>query len=257
MTEAEEIDRTMRASFDRIERAQRYREWILDQIRPILGRRVLEVGAGIGNITVELLRDRERVVALDPQQPYLDMIERRLGDSAILKERLTTIALGLEDPALASRVHEERLDSALLLNVLEHIDDDVAALENLSRALGGGASVVIQVPAHSWLYGEADRALGHVRRYSAAQLRETLSRAGLRLRRIWQFNALGVLGWLVSGRLQGQSMFSRRQLEVYELLVPLLRRLEPERGVPVGLSLMAHATTPVTAAGAPPGDLAP
>jgi len=257
MVDAEEIDQTLRASFDRIERAFRYREWILAQTRPLLGRRVLEVGAGIGNITAELLRDRERVIALDTQRDYLDAIWRRLGCSAVVCERLKTIAIGLEDPGLIGLLRGERLDSAILLNVLEHIEDDVAALENLSRGLGSGASVVVQVPAHSWLYGEADRALGHFRRYGAAQLEETLSRAGLRVHRIWQFNALGVFGWLVSGRLRSQKMFSRRQLEVYELLVPLLRRLEPERGVPVGLSLMAHATTQITSPGARPGALSP
>lgn len=243
MERAEEIDRTMQASFDRVERAVRYRRWILDLLRPHLGRRVLEVGAGIGNITAELIRDRERVIALDSKGAYLEKLRARLIDSAAAAARLDTLAMGLEDERLARALAGENLDSAVLLNVLEHIEDDVGALRNLGTALGAGATVVVQVPAHEWLYGEADRALGHVRRYSVGQLRKSLERAGLVPRRLWQFNLLGVPGWLVSGRIRRETMFSRRQLVVYEHLVPLMRALEPRAGVPLGLSFMAVAQT--------------
>jgi 2-polyprenyl-3-methyl-5-hydroxy-6-metoxy-1,4-benzoquinol methylase len=234
------IDDTMRASFQRVKQAERYRQWILDQSRAHLGRRVLEVGAGIGNITEALISDRERVVALDPSLDYLAELERRLGGET---ERLRTMAAPLEDPSLSAELESEHLDSALLLNVLEHIDDDVAALSNLTSALEPGSAVVIQVPAHTWLYGTADRALGHCRRYGPSELRRVIDRSGLRLERMWQFNTLGVVGWFVSGRLRRKPMFSRFQLAVYEALVPLQRLLEPERGVPLGLSLMAWART--------------
>lgn len=233
------VDRTMRASFRRVEAAVRYRRWVLDQIRPWLGQRLLEIGCGVGNITADLL-DRKRVVAVDIEPAYLFELERRLGS----RPNLRTLEIGLEDNRLVEQVETEKLDSALLLNVLEHIEHDVAALENLSRALSPSAVVVLQVPAHGWLYGESDRSLGHIRRYGVRELRQAMLDAGLTVERIWQFNALGVLGWFVSGRLRREPMFSEGQLRVYETLVPLLRLIEPSQGVPLGLSIMAIGRTP-------------
>lgn len=233
-----EVDRVMRASFRRVEAAVRYRRWILDQARPYLGQRVLEIGCGVGNITADLL-DRERVVAVDIESEYLNELERRLGP----RPNLRTLDVDLEDPLLVERVKAEALDCALLLNVLEHIENDKAALSNLARALAPRATVVLQVPAHHWLYGESDRCLGHKRRYSVSHLGRVMRSAGLTVERIWQFNALGVLGWFVSGRLRKEPMFSERQLLVYENLVPLLRLIEPARGVRLGLSIMAVGRT--------------
>jgi SAM-dependent methyltransferase len=179
------------------------------------------------------------VVAADVEPAYLAELARRLGP----RPNLRLLRLALEDERLAAELVGEALDSALLLNVLEHVRDDVGALRNLAAALRPGSRVVIQVPAHGWLYGEADRALGHVRRYGEAGLRRTMAAAGLAVERAWQFNALGVLGWFVSGRLRREPMFSSFQLAVYEALVPAQRRLEPGRGVPLGLALMAVGRT--------------
>jgi SAM-dependent methyltransferase len=236
--EPESVDAALRASFERVEEAVRYREWILDLARPALGARLLEVGSGVGNFTASLL-DRDLVVAVEPVPAYLAEAHRRLGSPP----NLVTLAMAVEDPRLPRALAPHALDSALLLNVLEHVSDDVRGLRHVAEALVPGARVVIQVPAHRWLYGAADRALGHRRRYSPAGLRRVIDAAGLVAERVWQVNALGVAGWLLSGRVRRQAMFSRRQLRVYEALVPLLRAIEPARGVPVGLSVMAVART--------------
>ncbi len=233
------IDRTLRESFLRVERAVRYRSWILDQVRPFLGARVLEIGCGVGNITADLL-DRDRVVAIDLEAAYLDKLQRRIGP----RSNLRTLHVPFGDERLVDAVAYERLDSALLINVLEHINGDVAALRSLCRALEPGSKVVIQVPAHGWLFGEADRALGHVRRYGPDELRACMIAAGLIPMRLWQFNALGVLGWFISSTVRREPMFSELQLLVYEALVPIQRALEPKAGVPLGLSIMAIGRTP-------------
>lgn len=209
----------------------------MSQVRPWLGRRVLEVGCGVGNVTADLLT-LERVVAIDVEPAYLDELHRRLGRP----DNLRTEEMAVEDQALLE-LADEALDCAVMLNVLEHIDDDVGALRNLGRVLKPGSPVVVQVPAHRWLYGASDEALGHIRRYDRAELGATFAAAGLGLEKIWQLNALGVLGWLVSGRLLRQTMFPESQLRVYEAMMPLIRRLEPASGVPLGLSLIAVGLT--------------
>lgn len=217
----------------------RYRRWVLDEVRPWLGPRLLEVGCGIGLLTEHLL-DRDRVVAIDVEAAYLRDLEARLGPHPNLR----TLRCPLEHHGLADGLSDESLDSALLLNVLEHIRDDARALRNLVKVLNPGATVVVQVPAHRFLYGETDRALGHVRRYDATELARTFEAAGLHLDRLWQRNLLGVAGWFVSSRLRREPMFSARALSVYETLLPLQRLLEPTGGVRLGLSIMAVARTP-------------
>lgn len=235
--QASDHDRTMRASFDRVEKARRYRAWLLDQIRPWLGQRVLEVGSGVGHFTSQLLA-LERVVSIDIEPTYIEELHQRLGSP----DNLRTEAMAVEDDALLT-LFEERLDCAVMLNVLEHVLEDVVALRHVAWALEPGSPVIIQVPAHRWLFGASDRALGHHRRYTRASLGATMAAAGLDLERIWQFNALGVLGWAVSGRLLRRKMFSESQLLLYEALVPLQRALEPPEGIQLGLSLIAVGRT--------------
>jgi len=232
---ATDIDETLRESFARVEQARRYRRWILDQVRPHLGERLLEVGCGVGAMTAELL-DRQRVVAVDVEPAYIEELRRRLGEreglraEAVAVERLGSAGLG-----------EEHLDSAVLLNVLEHVDDDVAALRAVRGVLRPGGKVVVQVPAHGWLYGSMDAALGHRRRYGRASLDASFRAAGLEPERLWEFNLLGVLGWALNGKVLRKKMFSSLQLTAYEALAPIWRALEPGGGVPVGLSVMGVA----------------
>jgi SAM-dependent methyltransferase len=227
----------MRESFQRVEAATRYRAWLLDLVRPWLGRRVLEVGCGVGNITAHLL-DLERVVAIDIERPFVDELHRRIGHPP----RLRVEVMDACDEALLA-LRDEDLDCAVLLNVLEHIDDDIRALENVGNVLRPGSTVVVQVPAHEVLYGASDRALGHRRRYGVAELGATLLAAGLDLEHLVELNALGVPGWFVSGRILRRTMFSERHLAVFEALVPVLRAIEPTTGVPFGLSALAVGRT--------------
>jgi SAM-dependent methyltransferase len=132
--------------------------------------------------------------------------------------------------------------------VLEHIEDDAAALAAMARALRPGGRLTVLVPAHPGLYGPLDRAYGHHRRYTRERLRGIVERAGLEVERLYRFNALGVPGWWVRNR-TGADGIGRGPLRVYEALLaawrPVERRLEP----PVGLSLVVHARRPDQAAG--------
>jgi SAM-dependent methyltransferase len=74
-------------------------------------------------------------------------------------------------------------------DVLEHIEDDLAAVSEIARVLRPGGAAIISVPAHQWLFSEHDAALHHFRRYSKARLRDVLERGGFRIRRISYWNA--------------------------------------------------------------------
>ena len=84
---------------------------------------------------------------------------------------------------------QEAFDAVVASDVLEHIEDDSAAVSEIVRVLRPGGTAIISVPAHQWLFSHHDAALHHFRRYSKASFRDALERGGLRVRRLSYWNA--------------------------------------------------------------------
>lgn len=213
-------------------RAERYNRWVARLIEPYLGRRVLEIGAGIANMTPWLL-GCEHVVATDPEPEYLEVLRRRLAAQRNVEVR------PLRLPDVPQEWHEDRLDTVVLLNVLEHVEEDVQSLANLARILQPGARVVVFVPAVPALYGSLDRALGHVRRYTAKGLRTVFSEAHLEVERLRYYNVLGMLGWWFYGRVLGREILPAFEVGLFDRLVPVVARIEGFVRPPRGQSLLA------------------
>ncbi len=203
-----------------VRRAKGFNKWMLSTFRPFIGTRVFEAGCGIGNFT-ELLLDRERLVCVDYDPFYVEMIGRRFGHM----ENVKAFQGDLTTDACAAQVEPERVDTIISLNVLEHIEADRAVLEHFQRVLEPGGHAVVLVPCHPWLYTECDRSLGHVRRYTEAELREKFAAAGLEVVSLRQFNRLGVYGWWVSGLFKKKDL-SPTQMRLYELMLPIAKLLD-------------------------------
>src|SRR6266403_4779267 len=182
---AEAADQVGAATLERMAAAPRYNRWMFDRLRPWVGRRVLEIGAGIGNMSAFLV-DRERVVLTDTERFYLGRLRERFAH----RPHVSVVELRL--PAVNPGLVAERLDTVVCLNVLEHIEDDRGSLRAMRDLLQPGGRVVLLVPSLRALYGSLDRALGHFRRYVPAELSEKLRAAGCRLRHNEYFNLAGV-----------------------------------------------------------------
>jgi SAM-dependent methyltransferase len=219
----------------RMERARHYNEWLLARCRPYLGRRVLDAGAGTGTFA-EMLADEHEVVAAEPDPQLAAVLRRRFAGRANVR------VLELEAAALPDD-DGVGFDSIVSFNVLEHIPDDEAALRAFSRLLVPGGTLLLLVPAHPFLFGRLDGALGHERRYDEHGLRSRLEAARLELQVLRHVNPVGALGWLVLGRVLGVDDIPVRTLELYDRLVPLLRALDAMK-LPFGLSLWAVARKP-------------
>jgi SAM-dependent methyltransferase len=211
--------------------APRYNRWLTARIAPWVGRRVLEIGAGIGNMA-EYFLDRERLVLAEPEASYRERLAARFAGRANV--RVVPVRLPAVDPHLGA----ERLDTIICLNVLEHVEADTAALAAMRGLLAPGGRVVLLVPALRFLYGSLDAALGHYRRYAAAELREKVRAAGLRLVHLEYFNLGGVAGWWLTGRVLRRTIIPRGSLRLYDALVPLFK-LEQWLPWRVGQSLIA------------------
>ena len=217
--------------------AHRYNAWQVDRLAPFLGRRVCEIGSGIGNISRLLAaRDLELLVLTDQREDYLD----RLREDYAPRPEIRVERLTLPDAEATRRFAAWSLDTVVSLNVLEHIPDDQGAVESMADLLAPGGRLVLLVPAIPALYGSLDRGLGHARRYDRRGLRRLLERAGLRLEHLSYFNLVGTLGWWFNARVRPVPEIPRGQLVLFDRLVPLLRAEDLVR-LPFGQSLIAVA----------------
>jgi glycosyltransferase involved in cell wall biosynthesis len=218
-------------------RARGLNRWILEQFRQYIGQRVLEAGCGIGNFT-ELLLDRERLVCVDNDPLYVEMAEWRLGHM----ENVRTLKRDLSDTAAYEELKAERIDTIVCLNVLEHIAPDEQVLRAYHDLLEPGGHAIILVPAHMWLYGPCDEALGHVRRYTSTELHTKMQAAGFDVVMMDEFNRMGVPGWYLNKKL-GRRDLNPRQMRLFEALLPLAKGMEAMK-LGRGLSLIGVGQKP-------------
>ena len=214
--------------------APRFNAWMFEVVAPYIGRRVLEVGSGIGNLSEQILAGgRDRVILTDIDPWYRARLTERFGS----RPEVRIEELVLPDSSAGSRFRGDRLDTVIALNVVEHIEDDVGALGSIREILAPGGRAVILVPALEALYGELDREVGHCRRYTRRTLRAAFERAGFRVGRLFWFNRVGTLGWWFNGRVRKVRRIPIDQLRRFDALVPLLR-LERLLPLPFGQSLI-------------------
>jgi len=220
-------------------RAAHYFAWQRRLVVPELGPRVIEVGCGIGNFTGALL-DRELVAALDIEPACC----RRLCERYPGRPNLHVIAAAPGSPAFAD-LARWRADSCVCLNVLEHIEDDRAALRAMADVLAPRGAVVLLVPAFPSLYGPIDHNLGHHRRYTRQQFAALARASGLRIVKLHYVNLIGFFGWWMNARVFRREAQSALQIAVFDRwIVPWLSRLETLAPPPFGQSLFAVLRKP-------------
>lgn len=218
---------------DTLRSAVAYNAWIHALLAPYLGCRVFDAGCGIGNLTRLLLPDAEVVIAYERRQDFCDIVRSELGTHAQLRVVQGDLAT-LDVTAFAA----ERIDTVVCVNVLEHIEDDVALLERFRDMLIAGGRVLLFVPAHPWLYGAHDAADGHFRRYTKRALRSAMLSAGLDVERLRWVNLPGIFGWWLNRRRRCVGL-DDSQCRVFDRLVPIIAAVERWVPPPVGLSLLA------------------
>ena len=209
---------------------------VLERALPPPPRRLVELGCGTGNVLQALGRFGEAVgVERDPEL-------RAVGQAAGLDIRAG--ALPDEVP-----LPEGSADAVLLLDVIEHLDDDLAGVRAARRAARPGGVVMLTVPAYAWLWSGHDVALGHRRRYTAGRLRAVLTAAGLCVEHVGYFNTLlfpAIAAVRLAKRLAGGGGHDlHRPPEVVNdaltRLFALERHVALRPGLPFGSSVLAVA----------------
>jgi SAM-dependent methyltransferase len=227
-----------RATFQATMRqASNYNQWIADQARAHVGARVLDAGCGAGNLSAMLL-DREVVVGVDIWDEFIDLVHGRFAGAP----NFHVHRFDLGDPAMVEQLRDYRLDSAMSSNVLEHIEDDRAALRNIAAVLPPGAPIFVLVPAFMSIYGAHDRADHHFRRYTKRSFQQMLAPLAISIERQYYMNFPGFFAWYLLGRIVRRPV-GESEVGLYDRVVPLIRAIEQRARPPFGQSLVALLRT--------------
>lgn len=214
----------------------RYADWIVGEFAHHLRGRVIEVGAGIGNVSSRYVADAEAAVLVEPAKNLFPRLKARFDD---LPHVQSVNALLADVPA---QVGEARFDAAIMVNVLEHIEDDEACLRQLHDMLGDRGKLLLFVPAMPWLFGSLDELVHHYRRYTFESLANLLQRSGFYPVHLRYFDVIGVLPWFIAGRLLRQKRFDPAGARLYDRFgVPLTAFAERHMVPPLGKSLTCIA----------------
>ena len=212
-----------------------YLSWLARKLRPHVGDTVLEVGAGIGNITGRLMARRVLYVAAEKDPLHLHALRNRfLRTPNVVVQRL--------DPEVPEELAglENCFDTVLCVNVLEYLDDPGAVVESLRATLKRNGVLVVLVPQGPGLFGSIDRSLGHKRRYAAKEAMRLVESHGFDVEKTYSFNKAGAPPWWAYGKLFGSRHINKPVLKIFDKTVWFWSRVDGLIPWP-GLSLIVVA----------------
>jgi SAM-dependent methyltransferase len=223
------------SSEEKFSKAERYHGWVVDSFGPYFGSRILDIGCSVGNTTRIVLErySPSEVVSIDVCDESVGRARDRLAGYV----NFSAERLDVQDKAILDRFGGH-FDTVVCINVLEHVEDDELALENIFGLLCGGGRLLLFVPAFMALYGNVDACGGHFRRYGHGELLRKVEAAGFAVRHIRYFNIFGVVPWFIYGRLAGKGRFpSASHIRLLDRFIGFADWFESKFTVPFGLSL--------------------
>ena len=216
----------------------RYNAWLYSRIRRHLRGVVWDIGSGLGDISGQFDEPGiEEVILSD----YDSRMVNTLRHTFLPLKNYRVLPLDIADPQVIVKYPEAIADTITCINVLEHIEKDVAALKHMRHLLKKGGKVVIFVPALPAIYGTLDRSVDHHRRYTKKTLRTAVQQAGFSVREAYYMNMFGILTWFFAGRVLRQKEFHKEACHMLDRIVPGLRAVESLGNPPVGQSLIMVA----------------
>jgi SAM-dependent methyltransferase len=214
--------------------AVHYQRAIFRLTEPYLGRRVLELGCGMGTMT-RLWAPGRRVLGVDSSAGMLEIARKALSKHPGVSFRRSDLDRGW------GSLRTFRPDTVVGVNLLEHLADDGKAFRRCRSILPSGGKLLLFVPANPALFNSLDRAVGHHRRYGREGLAVALRAAGFRILECRSLNLLGMLGWWWNGHVLGRETVPSWQIRAYDRW---LGWFEARGGFParaVGLSIFVAA----------------
>lgn len=216
-----------------LEGANNYNDWIVENFVGKLKQPILEIGSGTGNISKLLHHTNNDVYLSDVDASLVKRLQENFPNS---KEKIFTYDIQKNPPKNFIGFFK----SIIAINVLEHIEHDTKALENISKCLQKNGYLLLLVPAKRFAYTKLDKRIGHFRRYEKTELIEKCTNAGFSVETIYFFNIVGLFSWVVRNKID-KGNIKPFQIKVFDTLVPFLKTIERKVKPPVGVSLVVIA----------------
>ena len=221
--------------FTALRQAINYRRAVFDEFRAFLTDNVIEIGAGVGQVT-EILRQHPpitRLLCVEPDLRFCAEHRRLFGEVELVVGTIEEVPV------------QPVWNAIISTNVLEHIANDEDELSRYRALLKSGkGKLCLLVPARTEIYSAIDRRFGHHRRYTKTDLRAKLLATNFQINRLIYFNLPGYFAWWFNFCLLKREKFNPAQVRLFDSLIfPLAhwceaRLLRP----PIGQSIIAVAT---------------
>lgn len=213
----------------------RYSEWIFHMYEKHIGKKVLDIGGGIGTAISFYVSRADYVIATELFENEVDIMNEKFRKYPYFKAIKADIMQDdFSDMA--------PFDTIICINVLEHIKDDEKALSIMKSLLSDNGKIIICVPAVKKLYCYMDKNVGHFRRYAKGELRKKASRAGLRAVENKYMNFFGIIPYGLKGKFgrdtggSFSTSIDEGESKLYSLASAVLEPLEKIVKPPVGIS---------------------
>lgn len=210
-----------------------YNNWTVNKFKEFLYGDILEAGCGVGNFTKDLT-EYGRVFAVDINKNHIMEISKDVRNIA-------EVGFGDIEKGQYFFNNNQKFDTVICLNVLEHIKDDKKALKNLYNLLKKGGFLILLVPAYDFLFGEIDKSIGHYRRYNRKDLNNLIMNVGFKIIKKRVLNMLGAIGWWFSSKFLGNSSVDESKIKLFNLIAPLVLPVEDLIEPPFGTSILIIA----------------
>lgn len=228
----------MTEALQKLSRLNNYSKWIYSNFSQYVGGRVLEVGAGIGNIVDFYQSKCKEIVATDLFDTKIEIMKERFNHLPHIKSMTINI---FDNHLQSDTIKNGSFDTVICINVLEHIEDDKAAMMKMLDLLRDNGKLIIYVPALSFLYCEMDSSIGHYRRYNKGRLSKFAAEMNMKILKNHYANFLGVLPYFIKGKVLKKTTaysetISDKNVILYNNIFSVCEKMESWIHPPIGTS---------------------
>lgn len=228
-------DKIGKETLEVISAAEKFNQWMFHTIQPFVNGKVLEIGSGIGNISLHFLESQYSIMLSDFRPEYCEKLKCEFSHYSNF---LGVNRIDLVDPEFSNNYSGllESFDTVFALNVIEHIEDDSLAIANCKKLLKKGGTLIILVPSYQVLFNSFDVELGHFKRYTIKKLEDVFKLNSMKVIHSQYFNFIGTLGWYFNGNILKKRSIPGGQMKLYNTMVPIFKIIDKVFLNKVGLS---------------------
>jgi len=214
-----------------------YNDWSYDNVKHVLHGTILEIGSGFGTYSKKIISDfpKSKIVLCDISTEYVDILKKQFT-----QKNITIHKSDLENKTDYEKIGHEKFDSILGINVLDNVENDVFALQQLYKLLKNDGELILLLPACKSIFNHIDISIGRLRRYNKRELESKIAKTNFKIIRIFHFNVLGIIGWYLSGKFGKKTEVNEDVFSFYNKIVPLLKFTDKLVGNKIGMSIVCH-----------------